>query len=240
MIVISFLISVLTGIVASLFGVGGGVLAIPVMVLLLGLSPPEAVATNSVIIIVSTLLSAFFHWRQGTLRKEGVWIGVGGVLGTLLGNALFLYISKVGAMKTVLGISFILIGILMMLDITKRSQTKSFTAKSLAVIGFFGGTFAALVGMSGGVLLNPILVLLGVDIKYAIGMSVTALPLITVASAIPKVLAGYAKLDVAAVWIPGLIIGTKIGARLMKTMKSKTLKRAFGIFMILIGIKLLL
>ena len=235
---IAFVAGFLTGLVAALFGVGGGVLAIPVMVFLLGLKPPVAVATNSVIIVISTSLSAFFHWRQGTLRKEGIYLGLGGVLGSFAGNALFFYVSSVGGMRIVLGISFILIGLIMLTKV-RTERNRAVSPLKLALTGILIGTFAGLVGMSGGVLLNPVLVLMGFDIKQAIGLSVAALPIITVASAVPKVLAGYANLEVAVAWVPGVILGTKAGAAVMKKIKSSTLKKLFALFMIGIGIRFL-
>jgi uncharacterized membrane protein YfcA len=209
------------------------------MVFLLGLPASKAVGTNSVIIIASTSLSAFFHWRQGTLRKEWVFLGLGGVIGTLVGNALFFYVTSQGWMRQVLGVAFMIIGAVMLLG-AKGGKSEAPDKLKLFLVGVGIGTFAALVGMSGGILLNPVLVtLLGLDIKVAIGMSVAALPIITVASAVPKVLSGYADLSVALPFIPGIIIGTKLGAKVMKGMKSKTLKKLFGIFMILVGLKFL-
>ncbi|NPA85617.1 MAG: sulfite exporter TauE/SafE family protein [Crenarchaeota archaeon] len=235
---IAFFAGILTGFVAALFGVGGGVLAIPIMVFVLGLPPPKAVGTNSVIIVISTLTSAFFHWKQGTLRKEGFFLGLGGLLGSLLGNWLFFYVTALGLTRRVLGISFMIIGIMMWVG-NFRSRREIPKKVTLFLLGVGIGTFAALVGMSGGVLLNPTLVLLGVDVKVAIGMSVTALPIITVASAVPKILAGYADLGTAAAFAPGIVLGTKLGAATMKGMRSNTLRRLFALFMFLVGIKFL-
>ncbi len=235
----ALLVGLMTGFVAALFGVGGGVLAIPVMVFLLHVPPAKAVGTNSVIIIASTTLSAFFHWRQGTLRREGLLLGAGGVLGTFVGNELFFAVAAQGLMKKVLGIFFILIGLLMLTS-PRRGKGEASPLK-LFLVGIGIGTFAALVGMSGGILLNPVLVaFLGYDIKDAIGTSVAALPIITVSSAIPKVLGGYADLALASAFIPGIIIGTMFGAKVMKRSKSATLKKAFALFMIAVGVKFLL
>jgi len=215
------------------------VLAIPIMVFLLGMSAPKAVATNSVIIIATTTLSAYFHWRQGTLKKEGILLGIGGIIGTFFGNALFFYASSQGWMRYVLGISFITIGFVTLLRMNAEKEEIP-NNLALFLIGIATGAFAALLGMSGGILLNVVLVtVLGIDIKIAIGLSVAALPVISIASAIPKVISGYADLAVALSFIPGVIIGTKLGAKMMKGMKSKTLKKLFVVFMIAIGLKFL-
>lgn len=234
------LLGLMAGFIAALFGVGGGVVAIPLMILVLGMKPSIAVGTNSVIIIVSTLLSAYFHARQGTLRKEGIYLGLGGAFGTLVGNALFFITAKAGLMKKVLGILFLSVAVLTLYSPKSRSRKVVLGKKGMMILGLFVGVFAALMGMSGGIWLNPILVLLGYDIKTAIGISVAALPLITIVSAIPKVIAGYANLSVALGFIPGLIVGARMGAKLMKASSSRTLRIAFAIFISLVGIRLLI
>ena len=232
-------IGFLTGTIAALFGVGGGVLAIPMMIFLLNVPPAIAVGTNSVIIIVTTLMSAYFHLKQGTLRKEGIYLGLGGVIGTFIGNELFFLAGSTGIMKKILGILFIVVGIMTLLP-RKTGKGRKLSKPALFAIGIFVGTFAALMGMSGGMWLNPTLVLLGMDIKEAIGTSVAALPLITIFSAIPKILAGYVDWILALTFIPGIIFGTKVGAKIMKGSSSKTLKYAFVAFTIGVGIKLLI
>ena len=235
------LLGVLSGFVAALFGVGGGVIAIPMMILVMGMKPSIAIGTNSVIIIVSTFLSAYFHMRQGTLRKEGVYLGIGGALGSLIGNELFFIAAKVGAMKKILGTLFLLVALVTLFRPTRKESRQSPLGKTVMIaIGFFIGIFAALMGMSGGMWLNPILILLGYDIKAAIGTSVAALPIIVIVSAIPKVLAGYANLIVALGFIPGLIVGARVGAKIMKISGSKALKIALVVFISLVGLKLLL
>jgi len=237
----AILLGVASGFVAALFGVGGGVIAIPIMILVLGMKPSIAIGTNSVIIIFSTFLSAYFHAKQGTLRREGIYLGLGGATGSLLGNELFFAAAKVGLMKKVLGLLFIIVAITTLYGPKKRKSTeRRLGKKAMFTLGFFIGIFAALMGMSGGMWINPILVTLGYDIKVAIGISVAAMPLITIVSAIPKVMAGYANLTIALGFIPGLFVGTKVGAKIMKISGSKTLKIAFILFILLVGIKLLL
>ncbi|UXD22173.1 hypothetical protein IPA_02315 [Ignicoccus pacificus DSM 13166] len=232
------LAGLLSGLVAALFGIGGGAVAIPIMIFLLGIPPSYAVGTNSVIIIASTSLSALFHMRQGTLRKEGIYLGIGGAIGSLIGNWLFFLAAKSGLMEKVLAILFILVAIMMLLS--PRGRKKEVPPKDkLFLSGLALGVFAGLAGMSGGIFINPLLVLLfDLDIKLAIGLSVAAIPITSLVSAIPKVMWGYVLWPVAISFIPGIIIGSRIGAKLMKRWSSKVLRKLFSILMILLGLKL--
>jgi uncharacterized membrane protein YfcA len=111
----------------------------------------------------------------------------------------------------------------------------------LFLAGIALGVFAGLAGMSGGIFINPILVLLfDLDIKLSIGLSVAAIPITSLVSAIPKVMWGYVLWPLAISFIPGIIIGTRVGAKLMKRWESKVLRKAFAIMMLVLGIKLLL
>ncbi len=87
------LVGVAAGVIAGLFGVGGGTLFVPALTLFLGLSHLEAEATSLLAIVPVALVGA---WRQrgyGNLRvSDGVTVGLlaigGAVLGVVLANAL--------------------------------------------------------------------------------------------------------------------------------------------------------
>jgi uncharacterized membrane protein YfcA len=234
------LFGVVIGFVAALFGVGGGVVALPLMILVLGVKPTVAVGTNSVLIIFTTSFSAFFHWRQGTLRKEGLYLGLGGALGSLLGNALFFQIAPYASLvRKVLGAFFVMLGALMLVP-QRGGERESISPARLFAVGLAVGTFAGLTGMSGGILTNSLLAgVLKLNVKAVIGMSVMANVVITIVSAIPKVLKGYADVPLALSMVPGVIVGTRLGAKVMKGLKAKSLRKLFALFLIAVGLKFL-
>lgn len=85
-------VGVLAGIVAGLFGVGGGVLFVPALVLLTGLGQVEAEATSLLAIIPVALVGAWRQRRYGNLDvREGLAVGglavAGAVIGAVLANA---------------------------------------------------------------------------------------------------------------------------------------------------------
>lgn len=79
------------GVVVGALGAGGGILAVPVLVFLLGQSAPEAAASSLVIVLITALFSIPHHARQGNVQWRGglVFAGVG-VLGAVLGSRLSL------------------------------------------------------------------------------------------------------------------------------------------------------
>lgn len=86
MIVEALLVGLFAGVVSGLFGVGGGIVFVPALIYLFSLGQVEAEATSLLAIIPVAMVGA---WRQsgyGNVRvRDGLVIGVLGVLGALLG-----------------------------------------------------------------------------------------------------------------------------------------------------------
>ena len=82
-------IGALTGVLAALCGVGGGLIMVPAFVFLMALDQKSAVATSLAVIIPTSLNSARGHWLKGTVDMEllKLW-AVPVVLGVLAGAAL--------------------------------------------------------------------------------------------------------------------------------------------------------
>ena len=87
------LIGAAAGVIAGMFGVGGGALFVPALVIFLGLSQIEAEATSLLAIVPVAIVGAWRQRSYGNLRlRDGASVGlpavVGAVLGVVLANAL--------------------------------------------------------------------------------------------------------------------------------------------------------
>jgi uncharacterized protein len=86
-------VGIAAGVLSGLFGVGGGIVFVPALVILFDLSQVRAEATSLIAIIPVALLGAYRQHRYGNIRvREGIVIGVisagGGALGVWLANYL--------------------------------------------------------------------------------------------------------------------------------------------------------
>jgi uncharacterized membrane protein YfcA len=91
-VIVAALIGILAGIVAGLFGVGGGTIFVPALVIFAGLGHVEAEATSLLAMIPVALVGAWRQRRYGNLElREGVMVGTlaagGAVLGVLVANS---------------------------------------------------------------------------------------------------------------------------------------------------------
>jgi uncharacterized protein len=111
----------------------------------------------------------------------------------------------------------------------------------VAVLGLVAGVVSGLFGVGGAVVIIPGLVLLAKLPQHtAHGTSLAALLLpVGVLGAMEYYKRGQVNIAYAAVVAVGLLIGAYFGARLAVNMSDATLRKAFGVFLLLISIKLL-
>ena len=107
-------------------------------------------------------------------------------------------------------------------------------------LGFIAGLFSALFGVGGGVIIVPGLVAIGLTMHKAVGTSLA----IIIPTAISGVYAHYTygniESRVLVVVAVSAIIGAQLGAAVAESLQDAVLKRLFGVFIILLGLKMAL
>jgi uncharacterized membrane protein YfcA len=110
------------------------------------------------------------------------------------------------------------------------------------LIGLAGGVLSGIFGIGGGLVIVPGLILLmGMTVKQAAGTSLAALLLpVGILGALEYWRAGHIDVRVAVLLALGLLIGAFIGARLALGLPNELVQRAFGVLLVLVGIRLAL
>jgi len=111
----------------------------------------------------------------------------------------------------------------------------------LIIIGLLAGTLSGLVGVGGGIIMIPLLVmLLGLTQHQAQGTAIFAmLPPIGILAAINYFKQGYVKWEYAVVIALTFVIGGYLGSKLSLSLPPQTVRRIFGFVMLIVGIKLI-
>ena len=111
----------------------------------------------------------------------------------------------------------------------------------LIVIGLLAGTLSGLVGVGGGIIMIPLLIiLLGLTQHQAQGTALFAmLPPIGILAAINYYKQGFVKWEYAAVIAFTFVIGGYFGSKLSLSLSPQTVRRVFGVIMLLGAIKLI-
>jgi uncharacterized membrane protein YfcA len=242
------------GFTAGLFGVGGGLVIVPTLYFLWRLDPvlgPQvmhyAVATSLACIVVTSLTSSWTHWRARRMQFERLWwltaaVGLGAVTAVLLANWLPSNVLKLG-----FGL-FALLTCLTLLRKPAQEVSQAAPAKSeLLGVGVLIGHVSTLLGVSGGAMTVPYLVLRGIDMRQAVVVSSAVAIPIAFIGAIGLGLSGtstdhtwgYVHLS-AFVGISAVsMVFANGGASLSQRMDKRKLQRAFAGFLALVAAHML-
>jgi uncharacterized membrane protein YfcA len=97
----------MAGLLAGMFGVGGGFLATP-MLIFAGIPPTVAVASQANQVIANSVSSLQVQWRRGNVDlRMGLVLLLGGVVGSSAGVALFSYLKRIGQIDFVIAVLYV-------------------------------------------------------------------------------------------------------------------------------------
>ncbi|WP_412061958.1 sulfite exporter TauE/SafE family protein [Rubrivirga sp. IMCC45206] len=242
--------AVAIGLVLGLLGSGGSILTVPVLVYLAGQPDKVAIAESLAIVGAIAAVGAVPYARQKLVDWHSVlYFGVPGIVGTYGGAALAKWIP--GAVQLALFAIVMILAAGLMLRGKKDLEARGGEPHArqplwlIAVEGLIVGVLTGLVGVGGGFLIVPALVLLGgLSMRMAVG---TSLLIIAAKSA-----AGFWKYtDVLAEtglhvdWgLIGIfaaigIAGSFVGNALSQRVPQAQLKRGFAVFLVVMGIFIL-
>jgi uncharacterized membrane protein YfcA len=238
----------LIGLVLSLIGGGGSILAVPLLVYVVGVaSPHEAIGTAAVAVAANAAVGLMGHWRAGRVKWRCAWaFGVAGVVGATVGAAVGKAVDG-QHLLALFGVLMIAVGLAMMArgarpglaDVRLTRASAGRLLPRLFGIGLGVGLMAGFFGIGGGFLIVPGLMLAtGMNIASAIGTSlfvVTALGLTTSAS---YAVSGLVDWGMTAAMIGGGAGGILLGLRLGRLAQGRKalLERGFAGVVILVGL----
>jgi uncharacterized protein len=251
---------VITGLLAGMFGIGGGAVIVPVLYEVFSLlSVPDAVRMQlcvgtSIAIIVPTTIRSYLAHRAKGLIVPGVirlW-AIPAVLGVACGAAIAAF-----APPTVFKIAFIVIATFIAVKFLFAGDRWNLGdelpgAVPMTAYGFGIGLAGSLMGVSGGSLSNIVLTLYGKPIHNAVATSAGLGVPITIVGTIGYILAGlphhqllpplslgFVSLIGVAVMAPVSSLMAPYGARLAHRLSRRTLEIAFSIFLLLMALRFL-
>lgn len=246
--ILAWIGAALIGVSLGLLGSGGSILTVPVLVYLVGEPDRLAIAESLAIVGSISLFGAIpYAVRKQIDWRSVVMFGVPGVLGTYLGAALSQFVSGVFQL-TLFAAVMLLAAVMMFQPAPVKAEVETSHARSplkIAAEGLAVGTLTGLVGVGGGFLIIPALVLLGgLPMPLAVGTSLLIIAM--------KSFAGFYKylhlLDAQGVGMHWNLItiftvigiaGSFAGARIGKKASNAGLKRGFASFLVVMGVYVL-
>jgi len=152
------LFGIITGFVSGFFGVGGGMVLIP-MLLLYGFDMKSSVAISIMQMVFSSIYGTLLNYKKNkNILKDGMVLGIGGFLGGSLSGII---VPNVDGQYLKYLFLFIILLAIIRVYLTSAEHTKEVKkhdAVALVFVGFIIGMIAMSIGVGGSVMLTPILV----------------------------------------------------------------------------------
>jgi hypothetical protein len=258
LLVIYVLLGCCVGFLSGLFGIGGGLIIIPILSYafeFIGF-PDEvlmhmAIGTSLSIILVTVISSSYHHYRRGGIdfsiyKKLFVFIAIGSLTGGFLSQYL-----TAQTLKIIFTAYVVLITIKLFVDRNETAVEKKTPIWLYAIVGYIIGLKSAILGIGGGTISIPFLTWRGVEMKKAVGISAAlGVPIALFGSAayiytglslenqvLPTYSLGY-------IYIPAFVsvslfssFVSKFGAKVSHNLSQRNLKIIFGSFLLLVFIK---
>lgn len=253
----------LAGFCAGLLGIGGGMVVVPGLLLLLSYHgyPPDVVplmaaGTSLSLMVFTATGSALSHLRQGTvclavLRQLLPWVMAAELLGILLATVI-----NARLLETLFGV----LVLVMAVDLLRRSVQPAPSASPTLdhpmalnmAVGSAIGLKSGLFGVGGGALAIPYFNWLGLSPREVAGTTALLTWPVAVVGAVAYGLSplpvDHALTGVAGsvywlgvlVMIPATVLMTPLGAMLCRIFPQNQLRQVFGVFLLVVGTRILL
>ena len=237
------LIGLATGLLSGTFGVGGGIVATPLLRLCLGLSPQVAVGTTLAVILPTSLTGVINYYRKNFVDTRLA-------LRLALPSALAGY---VGARLTdAVSGSFLMVAFALLIALAGFDLLTGFSEKlkkkaagetyesphwsKVLPVGFLAGFLSGFFGVGGGFVMIPIFIAyFSMPLKLALGTSLLTVAFIAVPGILTHFMLNHVRLDLTLLLVSGAVPGSYLGSRLAIIIKDNLLRKAFAFIMLLIA-----
>ncbi len=244
MLILGLGLALLVGLTLGMLGGGGSILAIPIFVYVLGFSAKEAIAMSLAVVAATSLVGAAGHLRVGNFNLRVAFsFGPFAMVGTFLG-ARFAVVFSGSAQLMMFAVIMVLAAVSMLRGQkpTKKSEPLAIRRPGLAlavmvVAGLGVGAVTGLVGVSGGFLIVPALVVvLGIPMKEAVGTSLLVNSLKSSTGFIGYMGQVTVYWGFMAAFAAVAIVGILVGTHLVRFVAPAVLRRAFAVFLLVMGV----
>ncbi|MEH6936585.1 sulfite exporter TauE/SafE family protein [Bacillus sp. JJ664] len=261
-------IGLAAGTFGSLFGLGGGIIIVPMLLNIDRILPvfstvpiQIAVGTSLITIVFSSLSSTFAYRKQKRIDfKSGLLFMIGSVPGSLLGSYINTLLNT-ERFKLFFGILLVCISLFLFVSSKFKKKPKeihkgiiqtytndqgeayTYSYNLPLAIGLSGivGLISGLFGIGGGVMLVPMMAFLfGFPPQLAIATSMFVVMFTTIGSSISYLLIGAVNFYYVLLLIPGAWVGGKLGALINQKLKSETVSFILRFVLLFYGVKLMI
>lgn len=258
--IVGFILAALVGVSLGLIGGGGSILTVPILVYLIGINPILATSYSLFIVGTTSLIGAFINYKKGYVNiKTALLFGLSSITTVFITRKILLphiphlifsnrYFSITQSMATMVLFAILMLSAsIAMIRSTNENndpsllKNKNKKVASLLLYGIFIGLATGILGAGGGFLIIPALVfILKMPMKEAVGTSLLIIALNSLIGFTGDL--GHFIMDwkllifITLIAITGIFVGGSIA----KKTEGDKLKKAFGWFVLSMGIYILI
>lgn len=235
--VLAMALAALIGVSLGVLGSGGSIVTLPVLVYIAHVPAKEAVGMSMAIVGATSLFGALIHWRRGNVdTKAALIFSLFGMAGAFLGSTGTHLMSKQVLLLLFSGVMLI-VGSLMLRGGPHLDSYRFCHIPRCMLVGFFVGLLTGFLGVGGGFLIVPALMLTaGLDTRMAGGTSLAVIALNSATGLLGQL--RYVSIDWSLLLgfllfaFAGMLAGVAFARRLPETF----LRRLFAIALIVLAV----
>lgn len=238
-VVIGVGIGLVSGVLAGLFGVGGGIVMTPGVQILLGAPAIVALATPLPAIFPTAVAGAVTYARRGEIdTRAAAWLAGPGLAGAVLGAWLTEWIdTALLLLATAILLGWQAVRILRAPTAPRDESNAEPTSTMFAAVGVLAGFVSGLLGIGGGLVMVPALAgWLGMPLKRTLGTSLLAIAALVVPGTIVHAALGHIDVGIFLVLTAGAVPGARLGAGVALGVRERTLRLSVGGFLLAVAL----
>ena len=236
------MIGIVAGFLSGIFGVGGGILVVPGLTIFARMDQRLAHGTSLAAIVPISLASLITYWgHQHVDWPVALWLSCGAIVGSIVGTKLLAVASR-----RTLGLTFATVLIVSAIRLfiatqgSGRDELHMSLFIALVAIGFVAGALAGLLGVGGGIVIVPaLIVLFGIPSVIAKGTSIAVI--------VPTAIMGTIRnrstrnVDLSAALLVGCAgIISAVGGGFVSAVLSDTISNVlFAILLVAVSIRII-
>jgi uncharacterized membrane protein YfcA len=242
-VVSSLLLSGVIGLSLGIFGGGGSILAVPMLVLVTQLAPAAAVGTSLAMVGTTSLIASYAHHRRGQVKfNVALLFGLSGVVTAFLGAKLTGLVSGSVIMRAFAAL-MLLVGVGMLFSKGRMGTAKANAPRGRSrpmasvLAGAVVGLVTGFLGVGGGFLVVPALIAFaGLDMREAVGTSLLVIAINSAAGFVGHLGGGQLNAGLITLLTTAAVVGALAGERVARQVSTTKLRRGFGLIVIVVGV----
>lgn len=234
---INLLLGLIIGLSLGFLGGGGSILTVPALVYVVGQSPHAAVTASLIIVGANAGFGSFCHRKQGTLNWQvALLFGGVGMVTSYFAAGVSAAISSV-LLLVLFSLLMLVVGAVMICS--RRTEDECYDPRGWAVVAVTGagvGVLTGILGVGGGFLIVPALVMLvGLPIQQAVGTSLIIIAMNSMAGVMGHLNHSTIDFQIITVFVVSGFTGAFIGSRMAKLFPPAKLRVSFAVFVMVLG-----